>query len=299
MENGKRKRMEESDRMGKIAILTDSCADLSRETAEAFGIYVIPLSVVYPEKIYADGVDITAEDVYRRMPEEVPSTTLPSGEAIFGTLERIRDEGYSYVLALMLSSGISGTYNAVRLAAQSFKEMEIRVFDTQTASLGLGMIALQAAEWVRKGKSWLEMQGIVTSLIRNTKVFFCVDTLEYLRRGGRIGRISCVAGSVLQIKPIITFSSDGQLVNVDKVRGRQKSIQEIALKIQNLVPEKGAYNMALAHGGCPEELEILRKALGGCLRKSRMYCESAIDSVLASHVGPRLIGAGVQVLEWE
>lgn len=284
---------------GRIAVPTDSCADLSPEMARAHGIFVLPLSVVYPEGVYADGVDISAEDVYRRMPEEIPTTSLPQGEAIYRTFEQIRECGYRFVLAVLFSSGISGTYNAVRLAAEEFPGLEIRVFDTRTASLGLGLIALQAARYIRQGRSWLEMQEIVHSLIRNTKVFFCVDTLEYLRRGGRIGKISCVAGSVLQIKPILTFSEDGQLINVGKVRGRQRSLEEIAQRVRDLIPEKGAFNMAMAHGGCKEELALLHKQLGGFVRKSKIFCESEIDSVLASHVGPKLIGAGIQFLEYE
>ena len=282
----------------KIAVLTDSCADLSPEIAKENGIFVVPLSVVYPEKIYQDGVDITAEDIYRRMPEEVPTTTLPAGACIEDTFREIRERGYRYVIALIFSSGISGTFNTIRMLGEEAEGLEVRVFDTKTASLGLGMIALQTVRYIQEGKSFLELQAIVQSLIRNTKVFFCVDTLEYLKRGGRIGKITCMAGSVLQIKPIITFSEDGLLVNVGKARGRMKSMEDIAQRVENLIPKKGRYNMALAHGGCPEDLEIVRKALSGEIRKSSMFCESAIDSVLACHVGPRLIGAGVQILEF-
>lgn len=281
-----------------IAVLTDSCADLSPQTAEENGIFVIPLSVVYPERAYADGVDITAEDVYRRMPEEVPTTTLPTGQVVEEAFRKIRERGYRYVIALIFSGGISGTYNMVRMLGEEAEGLEVRVFDTKTASLGLGLIALQTVQYIRQGRSFLELQEIVRSLIRNTKVFFCVDTLEYLKRGGRIGKITCMAGSVLQIKPIITFSEEGQLVNVAKARGRMRSIDEITERVKRLVPGKGRYNMAMAHGGCPEDMEIVRKALSPEIRKSAMFCESAIDSVLACHVGPRLIGAGVQILEF-
>ena len=284
--------------LGSIAVLTDSCADLSPQVAEENGIFVIPLSVVYPEKVYADGVDITAEDVYRRMPEEVPTTTLPSGEIIEDTFRKIRDKGYKYVIALIFSGGISGTYNMVRMLGKEAEGLEVRVFDTKTASLGLGMIALQTMRYIRQGRSFLEMQEIVRSLIRNTKVFFCVDTLEYLKRGGRIGKITCMAGSVLQIKPIITFSEEGELINVAKARGRLRSIEDITERVKRLVPDKRRYNLAMAHGGCPEDLEIVRKSLSTQIRKSAMFCESAIDSVLACHVGPKLIGAGVQILEF-
>ena len=141
--------------MGSIAVLTDSCADLSPQVAEENGIFVIPLSVVYPEKVYADGVDITAEDVYRRMPEEVPTTTLPSGKIIEDTFRKIRDKGYKYVIALIFSGGISGTYNMVRMLGEEAEGLEVRVFDTKTASLGLGMIAAgQCGIYAKAALSW-------------------------------------------------------------------------------------------------------------------------------------------------
>ena len=278
-------------------MLTDTCADIPPALARERDITILPLGSGYPEGDYQDGVDITPEDIYRRMPQEVPKTSLPTGEAIFAAFDRIRAAGYEKVLALIFSSGISGTYNAVRLAAREYRELEIAVFDTKSASLGLGTMALQAWDYIRAGMEWEEQLERIPRLIAGTSIFFSLDTLEYLQKGGRIGRVTCVAGTMLQIKPIISFAPDGQLASVGKVRGRAKSIEELARRVQELVPAGKPYNLAVANGGCPQDVEALKTLLAAPIAGSRRFYEGSIDCTLASHVGPHLIGAGIQVLE--
>lgn len=283
----------------KIAVLTDTCADIPPELARERGITVLPLRIGYAEGEYQDGVDITPEDIYRRMPDEVPKTSLPTGESILAAFDSIRRAGYEKAIALIFSSGISGTYNAVRVLAADYEGLEIAVFDTKTASLGLGAIALQVAEYIDQGMGWDALLARIPRLIQETTIFFSLDTLEYLQKGGRIGLVTCVAGSMLQIKPIISFAPDGQLASVGKVRGRAKSIEDLARRVRELVPRGRPYTMAVADGGCPEDVETLKTLLAPEIAGSRHFYQGTIDCTLASHVGPHLIGAGIQILDPE
>lgn len=282
----------------KIAVLTDSCADISPELAEKRGIFVLPLKIIYPEGEYADGVDITAHEIYGRMPAEVPGTSLPDGDTVFQMLERIHEQGYRKVIAVCLSAGLSGTYNMVRLAGLGCGEaMEVATFDSNSGSLGEGCIALQVTNYIEQGKSWEELLEIVPQLIRDTHVLFSLDSLEYLQRGGRIGKITCLAGTMLQIKPIISFAEDGQLTSVGKIRGRLRSIDEMVARIKKLVPQDGRpYNLATAHGEAQGDLNYLKAQLEEEIACAEHYYEGSIDCTLGVHTGPHLIGVGVQLL---
>ena len=200
----------------KIALLTDSTADLTTQVAEENHIHVVPLRIRCADGEYSDGVDIHAADIYARLRAgELPKTSLPAGEDITAAFDRIRDEGYDGVIAVMLSGGLSGTYNMTRLLAEERRDLEIKVYDSVSGSLGIGVTMLQLAEDLRAGASWRELtHKRVPQLIKNTFPFFSVDTLEYLQRGGRIGKVTAMAGTMLQIKPLITFAADGQLQSI-------------------------------------------------------------------------------------
>ena len=282
----------------KIAVLTDSCADISPELAEEKGIFILPLKIIYPEGEYADGVDITAREIYQRMPAEVPGTSLPDGDTVFRMLERIHQEGYQKVIAVCLSAGLSGTYNMVRLAGLGCGDaMEVATFDSGSGSLGEGCIALEVANCIERGRTWEELLAIVPRLIADTHVLFSLDSLEYLQRGGRIGKITCLAGTMLQIKPIITFAEDGQLTSVGKTRVPLLSIDEMVARIKKLVPQDGRpYNMATAHGEAPGDLEYLKAQLAEEIACAEQYYEGTVDCTLGVHTGPHLIGVGIQLL---
>ena len=183
----------------KIALLTDSCADIPQKLIKKYDIFVLPLRLLFHDGEYLDGVTITPHQIYERLPHEIPTTSLPSGEMVLEALQEIQNKGYEKVLAVHLSSGLSGTYNLVRLLGEGFVGLEVRAFDSVSGSLGIGMILLEAAHMIEAGRSWGQILHAMPKLIANTHVFFCVDTLEYLQKGGRIGKITAVAGTLLQI----------------------------------------------------------------------------------------------------
>ena len=281
----------------KIALLTDSCADIPAALCKRYDIYVVPLKLIFSDGEYADGVDITPTEVYRRLPQEMPKTTLPSGASVEQVLGRIRRAGYTRVLAIHLSGGLSGTCNLVRVVGAQTEGLEIAAFDSLSGSLGTGMMVLQAARWIEQGWSWAELLRAVPPLMQDTHVFFCVNTLEYLQKGGRIGKISAVAGTLLQIKPILSFAPDGQLTSLAKVRGRKAAIQKMVQMAAARVPRGARFNLAVAHGDSPAELKEIRVLAQKVMPDFEAFAEGEIDCTLGSYVGPQLLGVGVQLLE--
>lgn len=284
----------------KIALLTDSCADLSRDLMEEYHIHAIPLRICCQDGEYADGVDITPADVYARLHAgELPKTSLPAGEDIERVLRQVVAEGYDGAIAIMLSSGLSGTYNLMRLAAEEMEDqLAIRVYDSRSGSLGQGLTLLQLAEDIRAGMDWEELtQRRVPQLLENTHAFFSVDTLEYLQKGGRIGRVTATAGALLKIKPILTFTEDGQLQSVAKVRGRGQVMDKLVELTAKACGDHRCFNLAVANGGDPEGMERLREKLQAELLGCQHIWAGEIDSTLSVYIGDGVLGAAVQVLD--
>lgn len=281
----------------KIAVITDSCADVPPELAKDLDIYVVPLQLIYSDGTYRDGVDITAQQVYDRLPTEIPKTSLPDGESILRLFEQIKNDGFEKAVAVMLSSGLSGTCNLVRRLGQEYEGLVIETFDTISGSLGSGGIAIKLAEYIRQGRPWEELLSLVPRLIQNTHVFFSVNTLEYLRKGGRIGLISAVTGTMLQIKPVISFAPSGELTSVAKVRGRKTSMEKLVELVAEHVQPNLRYITMTAHGNCPEDGKTIKAMMHKHFPKPQAHFESVIDATLGTYVGPHLIGAGIIVLE--
>lgn len=282
----------------KIAIITDSCADLTPKQLAAYdNIFVLPLVIRCEDGEYLDGVDITAADVYTRLQTELPKTSLPSGDSVIALLRSVVDQGYTKAIAIMLSAGLSGTYNQMRMVAEECgKDLELAVFDSVSGSLGTGAMVLQTAEYIQQGMSFAELIEIIPKLIKNTFVWFSVDTLEYLQKGGRIGRITALAGTMLNIKPILSFADNGELVNVAKVRGRKLLQPHLIQLVRDTVGSPKHFNLMVANGGAPEEGAELREKLEKAFPGYDHYYESTLDATLSVYIGPGVLGVGIQVL---
>ena len=284
----------------KIALLTDSCADISPQLARENHIFMVPLRILCADGEYLDGVNIRAADIYRRLQAgELPQTSLPAGEDIGKALRQIVAEGYDGVIAVMLSSGLSGTFNLTRVIAEECRGMlQVKVFDSLNGSLGLGMTVLQLAEDIQNGMGWRELtERRAPQLIAGSFPFFSVDTLEYLQKGGRIGKVTATAGMLLQIKPLLTFAPAGQLQSVAKVRGRHQVIDKlVALTVQRCGEHK-RYNLAVANGGAPEEMAQVKEKLTAALPNYDHIWEGEIDGTLSVYIGDGILGAAAQVLD--
>lgn len=278
----------------KIAILVDSGSDVPRKLVEKYNMYVAPLNIIYKDKEYVDGVDITTEEVLDRLTEEIPSTSLPTGDTIQKLFDEIKKDGYEKVLAVTLSSGLSGTHNIIELIASQQEDLEVFVLDTKNISIASGFNAIQAAEYIKEGMDWESLTQTVSKNIKNTKVFFTVSTLEYLRAGGRIGLVASILASRLKIRPIISCNEDGIYYSVSKVRGHKRSINKsLELAVEHLDGAEN-YNLGVVHAGVEEEAQEIKKRLLEKLPDASLVVEGQISPVLSVHTGPGSIGIVAQ-----
>lgn len=274
--------------MEKIALLADSACDLPRELIEKYGIKILPLKIIYPDREYSDRVDIEPQDVYDRMPAEVPTTSMPCLEEIKATIEDIKQQGYSHLLAIALSSGLSGTYGAMKLVAQDINDLVIKTFDSHTLSIATGWMVLDAARNIANGLSFNKVSENLATLQPKVRVYYVVETLEYLRRGGRIGQVAGMLGEFLHFKPIISVNPEGKYFTFCKVRGRRKSIDRLMEIVENYAHDK-TINLAVLHGGAKKEAERMLERLSQ-LPNIKELIFSDISPALGVHTGPGLLG---------
>ncbi|MDD4171879.1 MAG: DegV family protein [Syntrophomonas sp.] len=273
--------------MEKIALIADSACDLPQKLVEELGIRILPLKIIYPDGEYSDRVNIQPMDVYDRMPGEIPTTSMPNLQEIKAAIDDVRREGYTHLLIITLSSGLSGTYQAMQLAAKDFDDIVIRVFDTLTLSMATGWIVLDTARNILTGLSWEKVLEKLTTLQPKVRAFYVIETLEYLRKGGRIGLVAGMLGEFLNLKPIIGVNTDGIYYTHAKVRGRSKSIERLIGILMDSVGNN-PFNVAVMHGGAKEEGEKLLARLAK-LPNVKELIFSDISPALGVHTGPGLL----------
>ena len=248
--------------------------------------YVVPLTIIYKDAEYRDGVDIQPEDVFARFPQEIPSTSLPSPSVVADVFKQIKADGYEKVIAVAISSGLSGTFEMLRSFGPAPEGLETCYVDTKNIGIGSGFSAIRAGELIEQGLPFAEVCREVESAARHTKLFFCVSTLAYLVKGGRIGLVSGLVGSILDLKPVISCNEDGIYYTVAKTRGRKKSLQLALEKAVEFAAGAKEYNIAVMHGAAKPEADEMLAALKAQLPDFRLAIEGQITPALVVHTGP-------------
>lgn len=285
--------------MGKIAIITDSTSDITKDMIEKYDIKVFPLQIIYKSRIYRDKVDITPEQIYRDMEKEVPKTSLPLTADVVRIFDSLKAEGYTDVLGVFISSGLSGTYNMVRNIAIDYEDsMNIELIDSKSISWGMGFALIEGAKAVEEGKTFTEVTDIVKEGLKNTRAFFVIPTLYYLKKGGRMGRVEGTLGDMLNIKPIVSVdeAGDGQYFTVKKVRGRKKSLAAIYDVVEGALKGKKAFDVAVLHGGAQEEADAIAEKFRA-LEGVRTVVETQVSPVIGVHTGPGLVALCISAEE--
>ncbi|ODA42810.1 DegV family protein [Desulfosporosinus sp. BG] len=272
----------------KIAIVTDSTSDLDPEMIREFEIEVLPLHIVYPDREYLDRVNISPNEVYDNMVNEVPTTSLPSPAEIANLFGQLRDRHVTHILAMHISSGLSGTYETVCQVAQEFKEMVINVLDSKSLSMGLGFPVREAARQLRRSTDFQSVIKAAKDVSERTRIYFVLSTLDYLKRGGRIGYVSGTLGELLNIKPIITVNSEGKYITFAKVRGRDQSLNKL-FDILKESTQEDHYNVAIVHGGAEQEARNLWQKAHQLPNIDELLFNQ-ISPVMGVHTGPGLVG---------
>lgn len=274
--------------MVKIALVTDSSCDLDPKIVKDNNIEVIPLRIIYGDKEYRDGVDITSDKVYRRLHEEIPKTSMPSPGDVLDKFKELKENGYTHILAITLSSGLSGTYEMFKLISKEIDDIVIDVIDSKTLSMVLGFIVMQAAKLIKENISYKEIVDKINIIKTKAKGYYVLDTLEYLRKGGRIGLVSSTIGTLLNIKPVITTNAEGKYVTLDKVRGKCQAATRMVDHLLHQL-ETTKLDVAVLQGFAEQEANMLFEKIKN-LKNINTIRISSISPALGVHTGTGLLG---------
>ncbi|NMM62723.1 DegV family protein [Clostridium sp. P21] len=274
--------------MTKIALVTDSTSDLDKEIVEKYNIKVLPLRIVYKDREYIDRVNITPNEVYDNLDKEIPHTSLPSiqdMEKLFGELE---SEGYTHAIIVPISSGLSGTYNALKLVSGNYPSIITTVFDSKSLTLGAGAILIKCGELLKAGKTYEEIVGALPKIRDSISVFYAVDTLKYLIIGGRIGKVYGTVGELLNIKPIISIDSQGIYYTYTKVRGNKKALNKL-MDITKDILSSSKCRVWVMNGGAQDECKKVFEDFK-LIPNITFLGMGDISPVAGVHTGPGLVG---------
>ncbi|HEY0068741.1 MAG TPA: DegV family protein [Chloroflexia bacterium] len=282
--------MPDSDRTVKI--VTDSAADIPADLARELDITVIPLLVHMGGHTYRDGVDLSGEEFYRELASVggVTTTSLPSLHSLEEAYRSLTRDGYE-IVSVHLSSKLSGTFNAALMACtgDGVEAEAVSVVDSRTVSMAQGWIAIRCAEAARAGKSREEIEELAEALASRTYIFGMLDTLEYVVRSGRVGRIPGTIGNMLSIKPLITIRPNGEAIILERIRTEKRALE----RMLEMTAEKGELDaVAVMHGANEEGAAQLLQMLRQRLNLPEPVVMGHIGAVLGTHIGPGAVGVG-------
>jgi len=276
--------------MEKIALITDSACDIDDETLRKYHIQVLPFKIIYKNREYTDKIDITPQEVYHNMKTEIPKSSLPSMDDIEKLYQKLDEENYTHVISINISSGISGTVNAIRLISEQYPHIKTYLYDTKSTSVIEGIILKKCGELICNNKNFDEITKAIPNMKQKLHFYFVFGTLEYAIKGGRIGKISGTIGDILDIKPIVGFDEvNGQCFTHEKIRGRNKSITRL-IQVGEKIMQKTSCDAYVIHGNVEEE------ALKTCdrLRQTpgirNVFLIGQISTVVGVYSGPGTIG---------
>lgn len=274
-----------------VKIVTDTTACLSTEIAERYDIPVIPQVINFGDDSYYEGVNMDIDAFMTRLKASatLPQTAAPPPQLFVETFQRLAPAGEP-ILCIHPSSEISGTVRSATIAAKEFPEADIRVLDTRLIAGPLGTIVQLAAAAAAAGDDPEAIVALVNDLSQRCRLYFLVDTLEYLARGGRIGGASALLGSVLRIKPILSLQ-DGRVESYEKERTQKRALARLKEIVVSQIPHDGSGYLSVMHAGRPEEGQALAAELGRAARQSDVPVLN-MPPAIVTHGGPGILAAG-------
>jgi len=274
----------------KIGIVMDSTGYLPKDILEQFQIRVVPLTVTIGNETFYEN-ELSNVVYFEKLSHisGLSTTSQPSIGAFLETYEAMFSEGVEDIVSLHISSAISGTYHSAQMAKYLASSPNIHVFDSSSSALGLGVLAWAAAEWANQGLSALRIMAQLHDLKQQTELYFIVNTLENLRKGGRIGGAAALVGTLLQIKPILYFNQKAQIDVFDKVRSRSRAWQRVLEELNRALATGKRYRICVMHVNIPEEGALLLNELKARYPEHEVRLFEA-GAVIATHVGPGAFG---------
>ncbi len=272
-----------------IKIVTDSTCDLPVEVAAQWGITVVPVYINMDGKSYQDGVDLSRSDFYEKLPSAhpLPTTSSPGIDAFVKVFRELYDAGAEHIISIHISQTLSNIGNVANLAAEALQEegVPVTVFDSGQLTLGLGLLVLEAAQKAATGANKDEVMQTLEQMAKRTYSFALLDTLEYLKRGGRISFLQHNVATLFSIKPLLIMH--GGDLKMERIRTHKRAVQRMLEMVRNL----GALEkVALIHAHAIERLDGLRSAAGDLLRDIELPFSGEVTSAIGAHVGTGSIG---------
>ena len=276
----------------KLAVITDSSAYLSAETLQREDLYVLDIPVNIDGEEYVEGINLTAEGFYQKMAQasELPKTSQPSIAKLDEILTSLKEKGYTHVLGLFLSSGISGFYQNIQYMVDDYEGLTIAFPDTLITSAPLGIMVESVFNWRDQGDDFVIIQDKLAIQISHTSAFIMVDDLDHLVKGGRLSNGAALLGNLLSIKPILYFNEHGVIEVYEKVRTEKKATKRL-IEIIKEETTSGQYTVIVIHGNAPEKAEEMRQHL----LESGVGSDVSIatfGSVIGTHLGAGSIALG-------
>ncbi|GAD16389.1 degV family protein [Lentilactobacillus otakiensis DSM 19908 = JCM 15040] len=285
----------------KIAILADSGSDVPAELLQKYdNIEVAPMLVTMTGKEYRDNVDITPEEFYARLGQEdqFPKTAAPTQGSVEASVDKLRKRGFDHIIGITVSARLSTTFGIFTNVARETTDIKMDVINTKNIGIGSGLFAVYAEEMIDCGQTFDETMTFLKQSVKNSRTFFYIPSLKYLRAGGRIGRVAGLIGSVLNIKPVIATDSDGIYFPVAKARSEQKAISKMVALVEKLISSHKSVRVGVANGADVPLQEKVYDRLHSTFPQLKIY-RGSISPALGVHTGPGLVGVGVQVGEGE
>jgi DegV family protein with EDD domain len=276
--------------MMTVRIVTDSTCDLPTEIIAKYGIHVVPLYINVGNQGYLDGIDISREEFYTRLPyfSTHPTTAVPSMERFVAAYNTMSDEGASDVLSIHISTALSGVLNVAQVAAQETRSTHVTVFDSRQISLGTGFLVETAAKMAAAGSSIDVILHALNDQVQRIRVFAALETLEFLKRSGRMNRYMAGLGTLLQIKPIMTMQ-DGK-PGSERVRTRDRALKRV---VEMLAAAGQVERVAIVHTHASQEILADLRALAARLLPQGQILSVEITPVIGAHIGPGAAGFAI------
>ena len=273
-----------------IRIVTDSSSDLPSSLAKELGITVVPCNLHFGQETFRDSVDMDADVFYKRLSSEsqLPTTSQPSPGVFLEAYRPLAEAGHQ-IVSIHVSASLSGTVNSALQAKEQLPGATIEVVDSRQVSLSLGLAATAAARAAKSGASFQETVQITRQALGQVRFYALLDTLEYLRRGGRVGKVKGFVGSLLRVRPLIT-AREGLVESVTSVRSRAAGIQYMVTLAEEAAPIQ---QLAVMHATTPDEAEELAQRLSS-LVPGRSVIRARVGPVIGTHSGPGAIGIAIQ-----
>lgn len=271
------------------AVVLDSVSDYPEAPARFPNMRVVPLYVRFGDDTYRDYVDITSEEFYEklRVSPVMPSTSQPTPQDFVAAYEGLA--AYERIYSLHVSSKVSGTFQSAELAAQEIGGDKVRLVDSLTASLAIALLAHAVQRRLARGTTDDEIDALVGRFHEVADVLFTVETLDFLQRGGRIGKARALAGSLLNVRPILSVD-DGVVAPVARVRGRQKALAEFERRFADATADAPGLRVAIAHANAPEWVGEISELVWRVRPGAEIEFTSALGAVVGTHAGPGAVG---------